>query len=53
MIGVIVFFWIIFGIMAGSIAYSKNRFWPGWAIMGLLLGIFAVIWVACLGSLDR
>ena len=49
---ILLFFWILFAIITGSIATSKNRNGVGWGILGLLLGIFAVIWIACLPKLE-
>jgi len=52
MIEIIIFLWIIWPIMAGSIAYSKNRNWFGWALLGVLIGLFGVIWVAALPAIE-
>jgi len=52
MIEIIIFLWIIWPIMAGSIAYSKGRNWFGWALLGVLIGLFGVIWVAALPAIE-
>lgn len=44
--------WLLCGVITGSIAYSKNRFWLGWFILGCIIGIFGVIWIACLPELE-
>lgn len=51
--GLVIFFLILFGLIAATIAYSKNRNWFGWGILGILIGIFAVIWIACLPKLEN
>ena len=49
---IIIIFWILFAVVTGSIAVSKNRSGFGWGILGLFLGIFAVLWIACLPKLE-
>ena len=49
----IVVLWIIWPIMAGSIASSKDRNPVGWGILGAFIGFIAVIWVACLPALEE
>jgi Zn finger protein HypA/HybF involved in hydrogenase expression len=43
--------WIICGIVTGVIASAKGRSGFGWLIIGMLLGIFGVILIACMPSL--
>lgn len=50
---VIIIFWIIFGLITGTIAHSKNRNGFGWALIGFLLGIFGVIWIALMPKLEE
>ena len=50
--GLILFFLLLWIFMSGTIAYNRNRNWIGWALLGLLIGPFAVIWVAILGPLE-
>jgi len=49
---IILFFLVIFAIITGSIAIGKNRNGFGWAIIGFLLGLIGVIWIACLPKLE-
>lgn len=42
--------WLLCAIAAAAIAGGKGRSVLGWLLLGLLLGIFAVIIVACLPS---
>jgi hypothetical protein len=48
---VIIVIWLLCAVTSGVIATSKNR--PGgmWFTLGLLIGIFAVIMVACMPAL--
>lgn len=43
--------WIICGVVTAVIASSKGRNSFGWLLIGLLLGIFGIILIACLPSL--
>ena len=49
----LIFFWLMCAVAAAVIGAAKGRSGFGWLILGLLLGIFAVIIVACLPSLKR
>lgn len=46
------FIWIICAIVCAVIASSKNRSGAGWFFLGLLLGIFGVIIIACLSKVE-
>ncbi|WP_457812116.1 zinc ribbon domain-containing protein [Sinorhizobium meliloti] len=45
--------WIICGVVTAIIAASKGRSGAGWLLVGLLLGIFGVILIACLPALVK
>ena len=47
----ILIIWLLCAGVAAAIAGGKDRSRIGWFLLGLLLGIFAVIIVACLPSL--
>jgi hypothetical protein len=47
-----VLFWIIFAVLTAIVANNKNRNTVGWFILGFLFGIFALIVVALLPSLE-
>lgn len=49
---ILFFFWLLGGVITGSIAYSKNRNWFGWGLLGFLLGIIGIIWIACMPALE-
>jgi hypothetical protein len=42
--------WIICGFVTAVIAAAKDRSGFGWLLIGLLLGIFGVILIACMPS---
>lgn len=42
--------WIICGFVTAVIASAKDRSGFGWLLIGLLLGIFGVILIACMPS---
>ncbi|MGA1804449.1 zinc ribbon domain-containing protein [Rhizobium sp. HT1-10] len=44
--------WLICGVVTAIIAGSKDRNWVGWLLIGLVLGIFGVILIACMPSLS-
>lgn len=48
---IIVFTWLICGVVTGIIASSKGRTGVGWFLIGCLLGIFGLILIACLPSI--
>ena len=37
--------WLLSGIAAGAIGSSKGRFGFGWFLLGLVLGVFALVMV--------
>lgn len=45
--------WLICGVVTGIIASSKGRSGFGWFLIGSFLGIFGLILMACLPSLDQ
>jgi hypothetical protein len=45
--------WFLCGVTCGVIAESKNRSGIGWFFVGLGLGIFAILMVACMPALSR
>lgn len=45
--------WLLFGIACGVIADSKRRNVGGWVVLGMLFGIFALIVIACLPTLEE
>ncbi len=45
--------WIICGAVTAIIAASKGRSGAGWLMIGLLLGIFGVILVACMPAVPK
>lgn len=47
----IIIIWIICGFVTAVIAAGKGRSGFGWLLVGLLLGIFGVILIACMPSL--
>ncbi|MBY5363542.1 hypothetical protein HFO97_27050 [Rhizobium leguminosarum] len=49
----IVVTWLICGVITGIIASSKGRTGGGWFLIGCLLGIFGLILIACLPSLQH
>lgn len=50
---ILILIWAIWPIMTATIAYSKNRSWFGWGVMGILIGLFGVVWIACLPKLEQ
>lgn len=42
--------WVICGVVTAVIASAKDRSGFGWLLIGLLLGIFGVILIACMPS---
>jgi len=48
----IVITWLICGVVTGIIASSKGRTGVGWFLIGCILGIFGLILIACLPSLQ-
>jgi len=49
----VVFFWLLFGIFVGSIAYLKYRNRLGWFFAGLIFGPFALIIILCLPPMKK
>lgn len=47
-----VFIWIFLGILCSIIAGRKNRSVGAWLVLGILFGIFALIIIACLPSVE-
>lgn len=45
--------WIICGVVTAIIAASKGRSVAGWLLVGLVLGIFGIILIACLPALVK
>jgi hypothetical protein len=45
---IFILIWLACGVICGFIAQSKHRNVPGWVILGLCFGIFAIIIVAVL-----
>lgn len=45
--------WLLCGIVCAIIAGSKNRSAVGWCLIGLLIGIFGVILIACLPKVEQ
>ncbi len=50
---VAVLVWVVCAGVAAFIANTKGRSVSGFAIAGLLLGPFGVVWAACVHSADR
>ena len=46
-----IFVWLIAALVCGIIASSKGRNGFGWFCIGLLIGIFGIILLACLPSI--
>jgi len=46
----LLFAWVVFSVAAASIARSKNRSAVKWALVGLVLGPFAILIVALMDS---
>lgn len=44
--------WIFLGIICSIIARRKNRSVAAWLVLGILFGIFALISIACLPSVQ-
>ena len=44
--------WLMCAITAAVIAGGKGRSSGGWLLLGLVIGVFAVVMVACLPALD-
>ena len=49
----IIFIWILVGLWAAYIAKNRNRSQVGWAIAGMIFGLFAVLLVALLPSIEN
>ena len=47
-----IFIWILLGLWAASIAKNRNRSQVGWAIAGMIFGLFAILLVALLPSIE-
>lgn len=45
--------WIICGFVTAIIGASKGRSFAGWLMIGLLLGIFGIILVACMPAVSN
>ncbi len=46
----IILIWLVCAVVTAIIASAKGRFGFGWFFVGLLLGIFGLILIACLPS---
>jgi len=46
-------FWVVCAAICAIIAGSKNRSALGWAVLGAIFGVFALLVVACLGKLPE
>ena len=47
-----IFIWILLGLWAAYIAKNRNRSQVGWAISGVIFGVFAILLVALLPSIE-
>ena len=50
--GNVLFIWLVFGAAAASIAKSKGRNLVFWAVLGLLIGPFAVLIAALMKTTE-
>jgi hypothetical protein len=53
MLIVVIFIWVICGAFCAIIADSKNRSSGGWFFVGLFFGLFALIAIAGMPSLEK
>ena len=48
----LMFLWLFFGIATAIVASNKGRSVGGWAVLGLLFGVFALIIVALVPKVE-